>query len=46
MTLRLYINGVLNVQKVPGGTPVDSGYDIYIGGSYKVASLRRNTLTV
>jgi hypothetical protein len=36
-TLRLYINGVLNAQRVPGATPVDLGYDIYIGGSYSVA---------
>src|ERR1019366_6558371 len=35
-TLILYINGVLNVQKVPGAKPVDSGYDIYIGGSFKL----------
>jgi ribonucleotide monophosphatase NagD (HAD superfamily) len=36
-TLRLYINGVLSAQRVPGATPVDLGYDIYIGGSYSVA---------
>ena len=32
-TLRLYINGVLNAQAVPGGTPVDSGRELHIGGS-------------
>ena len=31
-TLRLYINGVLNAQTVPGATPVDLGYGVYIGG--------------
>src|ERR1035441_10671667 len=33
-TLRLYINGVLNAQKVPGAKPVDLGYGFYIGGYY------------
>jgi hypothetical protein len=33
-TLRLYINGTLNAQKTPGATPVDLGYDVYIGGFY------------
>src|ERR1019366_4485442 len=32
-TLRLYINGVLNAQKVPGATPVDLGHEVHIGGS-------------
>src|ERR1035441_3746398 len=33
-TLRVYINGVLDAQKVPGAMPVDLGYDFYIGGYY------------
>ena len=33
-TLRLYINGVLNAQEVPGATPVDLGYGFCIGGSF------------
>ena len=32
-TLRLYINGVLNAQAMPGGTPMDSGRELHIGGS-------------
>jgi len=32
VTLRLYINGVLNAQTVPGASPVDLGYPFYIGG--------------
>jgi hypothetical protein len=32
-TLRLYINGALNAQAVPGATPVDSGRELHIGGS-------------
>ena len=32
-TLRLYINGVLSAQAVPGATPVDSGRELHIGGS-------------
>ena len=31
-TLRLYINGTLNAQSVPGATPVDLRYGFYIGG--------------
>ena len=31
-TLRLYINGALNAQNVPGTTPVDLRYGFYIGG--------------
>ena len=33
-TLRLYINGILNAQRTPGVTPVDSGCDFFIGGTY------------
>ena len=33
-TLRLYVNGVLNAQNVPGASPVDSGYPFCIGGFY------------
>ena len=36
-TLRLYINGVLDTQKVAGATPQDSGYGVYIGG-FSIAS--------
>jgi Concanavalin A-like lectin/glucanases superfamily/HYR domain/Immunoglobulin domain len=34
MTLRLYINGVLNAQRIVAATPVDLGYGVYIGGFY------------
>jgi hypothetical protein len=34
MTLRLYVNGVLNAQSMPGASPVDSGCPFSIGGFY------------
>jgi hypothetical protein len=33
-TLRLYVNGVLNAQRTPGASPVDSGCPFFIGGLY------------
>jgi hypothetical protein len=36
-TLRLYVNGTLNNQSVPGTTPWDSGCEFYIGGTYHPA---------
>ena len=32
--LRLYVNGVLNAQRAPGASPVDSGCSYSIGGTY------------
>jgi hypothetical protein len=37
-TLRLYVNGVLNAQKAPGASPVDSGCPFQIGGFYNPAA--------
>ena len=37
-TLRLYLNGLLNNQAVPRATPVFSGCEIFIGGTYHLAS--------
>jgi len=37
-TLRLYVNGVLNNQSVPGTVPAVSGCDFFIGGVYNPAS--------
>src|ERR1035441_7789453 len=34
ITLRLYINGVLNAQSTPGASPADSGCPFFIGGFY------------
>jgi hypothetical protein len=36
-TLRLYVNGTLNNQSIPGTTPWDSGCEFYIGGTYHPA---------
>jgi subtilisin-like proprotein convertase family protein len=38
VTLRLYINGVLDNQSTPGATPVDSGCNFFIGGFNSTSS--------